>query len=48
MQKIDIVKFVNFLQESEEDEFFGEILFKFKKGQIYAITKTATLRPEDL
>jgi hypothetical protein len=48
MTKTDLEKIVSFMQESEKDEFFGEITFKFKNGKIYAITKTATFRPEDL
>lgn len=39
---------VDFLEDAEQRGFYGEIVFKYRNGEIYTIFKGQSLKLEDL
>lgn len=40
--------YIKLLEEAEQSSFFGEIIFKYRGGQLYNIIKGQSLIPEDI
>jgi hypothetical protein len=39
---------IRLIEDAENDQFYGEIVFKIKDGKIYHILKSQSLKLEDL
>lgn len=48
MKKLDFESLWNFLDDAEDERFFGEIIFKYREGAIYQIVKSQSMKPEDI